>query len=147
MTTVYEIGPFRLDPEAGVLTRMGVTEELGPRAVAVLAALVKHAHEPVTKNAIMDMAWPGLVVEEANLSVQISSIRRVLSQVAGGERWVETLARRGYRFIGPAVELRDGVPQDSRRSRLTNLPAPLTSFVAASASWSISSGCWRKTVC
>ncbi len=77
----------------------------------------------------MDVAWPGLVVEEANLSVQMSSIRRVLAQVPGGERWVETLARRGYRFIGPVTELRGGRPQQTRGDRLGNLPEPLTSFV------------------
>jgi predicted ATPase len=68
-------------------------------------------------------------VEEANLSVQISSIRRVLAQVPGGERWVETLARRGYRFIGSLTELRDGLPQQTRSDRVANLPEPLTSFV------------------
>ena len=108
---VYEIGPFRLDPAAGLLTRLGVAESLGPRAIAVLTVLVQNAQQAVAKSALMDAAWPGLVVEEANLSVQISSIRRVLAQVPGGERWVETLARRGYRFIGPVTELRDGLPQ------------------------------------
>lgn len=129
VATVYEIGPFRLDPGAGVLTRLGMAEALGPRAVAVFTVLVQNAQAPVTKNALMDAAWPGLVVEEANLSVQISSIRRVLAQVPGGERWVETLARRGYRFIGPVTELRDGLPQQTRSDRVANLPESLTSFV------------------
>jgi len=129
VATVYEIGPFRLDPGVGVLTRLGIAEALGPRAAAVLTFLVQNAHQPVTKDALMDAAWPGLVVEEANLSVQISSIRRVLAEVPGGERWVETLARRGYRFIGPVTELRDGVPQRARGDSFANLPEPLTSFV------------------
>jgi predicted ATPase/DNA-binding winged helix-turn-helix (wHTH) protein len=127
--TAYDIGPFRLDPEAGVLTRLGIAEPLGPRAVAVLAVLVKNAHQPVTKDALMDAAWPGLVVEEANLSVQMSSIRRVLAQVPGGERWIETLARRGYRFIGPVMQLRDGQPQTTASDRSGNLPESLTSFI------------------
>src|SRR5262245_1295536 len=105
--TVYEIGPFRLDPAAGLLTRAGIAETLGPRAVSVLAALVQNAREPVLKPALMEAAWPGLVVEDANLSVQISSIRRTLAQAPGGERWLETLARRGYRFIGPVTTLVD----------------------------------------
>jgi predicted ATPase/Flp pilus assembly protein TadD len=57
----------------------------------------------VTKSALLDQAWPGLVVEEANLSVQISAIRRALARVPGGEGWIETLARRGYRFVGPVT--------------------------------------------
>jgi predicted ATPase/DNA-binding winged helix-turn-helix (wHTH) protein len=129
VNAAYEIGPFRLDPEAGVLTRLEIAEPLGPRAVAVLAVLVKNAHQPITKDALMEAGWPGLVVEEANLSVQMSSIRRVLAQVAGGERWIETLARRGYRFIGPVTEVRGGLPQQSIQDRLTNLPQSLTSFV------------------
>jgi predicted ATPase len=78
----------------------------------------------------MDAAWPGVVVEESNLAVQISAIRRVLAQAPGGERWIETLARRGYRFVGPVTD----VPGDSRQgawsgNKRSNLPEPLTSFI------------------
>ena len=69
MRTVYELGPFRLDPEAGVLTHDGVATALGARGVAVLAALVSRAGEYVEKSAILDAAWRGLVIEEANLAV------------------------------------------------------------------------------
>jgi predicted ATPase/DNA-binding winged helix-turn-helix (wHTH) protein len=130
MAAIYELGPFRLDAEAGVLSRAGVPMPLGPRAVAVLAALVTRANEYLPKAGLMDAAWPGLVVEEGNLAVQISGIRRVLGQVAGGERWVETLARRGYRFVGPVERLPDASQQsdDAQRAR-TNLPESRTSFV------------------
>ena len=129
MIRTYDIGPFRLDSEAGVLTKAGVPMALGARAVAVLATLVKRPNEYVPKTSIMDTAWPGIVVEESNLAVQISAIRRVLSQAPGGEHWIETLARRGYRFVGPITELpddRQGASGDSKRS---NLPEPLTSFI------------------
>src|SRR6185437_6699631 len=96
MRKVYELGPFRLDTEARVLTHDGVSAALGARGVAVLAVLVSHAGEHVEKSAILDAAWPGLVVEEANLAVQISAIRRALAVVPRGEGWIETLARRGY---------------------------------------------------
>jgi predicted ATPase/DNA-binding winged helix-turn-helix (wHTH) protein/Tfp pilus assembly protein PilF len=130
MRKLYEIGELRLDPEAGVLTRAGEPVALGARAVAVLTALVSRANEYVPKAEIMDAAWPGLVVEEANLAVQISAIRRALAQ-AGGDRWIETLARRGYRFVGPVVVIAGGKPEapmsvDRKRS---NLPQVLTSFV------------------
>jgi TolB-like protein/Flp pilus assembly protein TadD len=49
----------------------------------------------------MQAAWPGLAVEESNLTVQIAAIRRVLGEEPGGDRWIETLPRRGYRFVGP----------------------------------------------
>jgi predicted ATPase/DNA-binding winged helix-turn-helix (wHTH) protein len=126
LTKIYEIGPFRLDPGAGVLSCAGVPTELGARAVAVLAALVEHANDYVPKARILDAAWPGLVVEESNLAVQISAIRRALAQAPGGERWVETLARRGYRFVGPVTELRETLAGRGDRS---NLPQALTSFI------------------
>jgi predicted ATPase/DNA-binding winged helix-turn-helix (wHTH) protein len=127
---MFEIGPFRLTPQAGVLTRLGAPEPLGPRAVAVLTHLVEHANEPVSKRALLDAAWPGVVVEEGNLSVQISAIRRVLAQVDGGDRWVETLARRGYRFVGPVNRAQVGTgPAPRTLERLSNLPEPLTSFI------------------
>src|SRR6185437_4427553 len=104
MHTVYDLGPFRLDTGARVLTLDGVATPLGARGVAVLAALVSRAGEYVEKSAIVDTAWPGMVVEDANLPVQISAIRRVLAQVPQAEHWIETLMRRGYRFVGPVVQ-------------------------------------------
>jgi predicted ATPase/DNA-binding winged helix-turn-helix (wHTH) protein len=127
LSTTYEIGPFHLDPALGALTRTGVPQALGARAVAVLAVLVEHANEFVSKDAIIDAVWPGLVVEESNLSVQISAIRKVLGQVSGGDRWIETLPRRGYRFAGPVIEARTA--ERERASDRSNLPEPLTSFV------------------
>src|SRR5215475_7281667 len=107
MHTVYDLGPFRLDTEAQVLTHDNVATALGARGVAVLAALVNRAGEYVERSVIVDAAWPGLVVEEANLTVQVSAIRRVLARVPDGERWIETLTRRGYRFVGPVSRVLD----------------------------------------
>lgn len=128
--TVYELGPLRLDPEARVLTHRGVPVGLGARAVTVLVVLVARAPEYVPKSAILETAWPGLVVAEANLAVQISAIRGALAQVPGGHRWIETLPRRGYRFIGPVKESsRPLGPAVSKDPARTNLPDLLNSFV------------------
>jgi TolB-like protein/Tfp pilus assembly protein PilF len=118
MRTIYELGPFRLDTEARVLTHDGVATALGARGVAVLAALVSRAGEYVEKSAIVEEAWPGVVVEDANLAVQISAIRRVLAGVPDGEHWIETLTRRGYRFIGPVAPS----PGESATPSLAVLP-------------------------
>ena len=129
MNTIYDIGPFRLDTGASVLTKDGVPTSLGPRAIAVLATLVGRKGEYLPKDSIISAAWPGVVVEECNLPVQISTIRRVLSQAPGGERWIETLTKRGYRFVGPAVAATwtpSDVPGPRKRSNLTE---PLTSFI------------------
>ena len=130
MSTVYEIGPFRLDPEAGVLVRAGLPVQLGGRAIAVLTALVKRPNKFVPKEAILDVAWPDVVVEESNLAVQISAIRRALAAVPGGQHWIETLARRGYRFVGPVTEVSDVLRKGASGEReSSNLPEPLTSFI------------------
>src|SRR5437660_10090608 len=83
VSIVYEIGPFRLDPDAGILTRDGNLTVLGPRAVAVLRTLVERTNECVSKAGSIDAVWPGLVVEESNLAVQGAATRRVRWAVHG----------------------------------------------------------------
>ena len=107
----------------------GAPVALGARAVAVLSALVARTNEFVHKSAIMDAAWPCVLVEETNLAVQIFSIRRALAQVPGGQHWIETLPKRGYRFVGPVSEIEVSPRLARRGSPCSNLPEPLTSFI------------------
>ena len=102
MVILYELGPFRLDGEANILFRGAEPVALGQRAVALLKVLVNRAGAPVSKDALIEAAWPGLSVEEGNLTVQIAALRRVFADEAGGGSWIETLPRRGYRYVGPA---------------------------------------------
>jgi TolB-like protein len=101
MATIYEVGPFRLAADAEILFRGSEPIALGRRAVALLRLLLERAGTPVSKDALMDAAWPGLAVEESNLTVQIAALRRVFADIEGGAAWIETLPRRGYRYIGP----------------------------------------------
>src|SRR5215831_4568619 len=101
MATIYRLGPFRLDAEAAILFRGAEPVGLGRRAVALLSVLVERTGTPVSKDALIEAAWPGLTIEESNLTVQISALRRVFGEEPGGEQWIETLQRRGYRFVGP----------------------------------------------
>src|SRR6516165_8806320 len=105
MDTVYAFGPFRLDISAEILFRGADPLPVGRRAVGVLRALLERPGGPVSKDALMQAAWPGLAVEEGNLTVQIAALRRVLASEPGGESWIETLPRRGYRFVGPVARL------------------------------------------
>jgi len=100
-TAMYALGPFHLDAEAEILFRNGEPLPVAKRAVALLRVLVEQAGAPVSKDALLEAAWTGLTVGEANLPVQIAAIRKVLGQEPGGDRWIETLPRRGYRFVGP----------------------------------------------
>ena len=99
----YAFGPFRLYVQGEVLFRGTEPVALSHRAVALLRILIERAGAPVSKDALMEAAWPGQAVEESNLTVQIAALRRVLREEPGGERWIETLPRRGYRFVGPMI--------------------------------------------
>lgn len=57
----------------------------------------------MSKDALIEAAWPGQVVEDSNLPVQIAALRRALGEAPGGDRWIETMPRRGYRFVGSAL--------------------------------------------
>ena len=132
MRRIYDIGPFRLDADLGVLARDGAPVMLGARPVALLVVLVEHARQFLSKNRLIDAAWPGVIVEESNLPVQVHAIRRVLAQAPGGEQWIETLPKRGYRFVGPVSAAADE-GSDSKETAPSNLPQATTSFVGREA--------------
>src|SRR5271169_2130475 len=101
--TIHALGPFRLDTLNELLFRGSEPAALGRRAIALLRALVERPGALVSKAALMEAAWPGQAVEESNLTVQIASLRKVLGEGPGGDRWIETMPRRGYRFIASVV--------------------------------------------
>src|SRR5712692_4597254 len=103
MTTIHKFGPFRLDADSNILFCGAEPTVLGQRAVALLRLLLERAGAPVSKDALIETAWPGLAIEDSNLTVQIAALRRVFKEVAGGASWIETLPRRGYRYVGPVV--------------------------------------------
>ena len=103
MATMYQFGPFRLDAGAEMLFRDGEPVVLGQRAVALLRLLLERSGEPVSKNALIEAAWPGRAIEDSNLTVQIAALRRAFEEAADGSGWIETLPRRGYRYVGPSV--------------------------------------------
>jgi len=114
---IHALGPFRLDTQDDLLVRGREPVALGRRAIALLRALVERPRELVSKDTLIEAAWCGRVVEESNLTVQISALRRVLSEAPGGDRWIETMPRRGYRFVGPVVtEVQKGVTEVPSRA-------------------------------
>ena len=98
---VYEFGPFRLDADKAVLWRAEEVVSLTPKALALLHALVRADGDVVPKADLMAHVWPDTAVQEANLSVTVAALRRVLGVREGGRSWVQTVPRRGYRFDGP----------------------------------------------
>lgn len=119
MAAILEFGPFRLDADAGILFRGAEPTPLGRRAVLLLALLVQRAGMPVSKDALIEAAWPAQTIEDSNLTVQIAAVRRTLADASAEEQWIETLPRRGYRYVGPAV-----TTSDKDRSSAPSLTLP-----------------------
>ena len=101
---VYEFGPFRVDTNERLLRRGGLLVPLTPKAVETLIALVEGRGQLVSKEMLMARLWPGTFVEEANLSNQISLLRKALGDSTAEPRYIETVPKRGYRFVAPVVE-------------------------------------------
>jgi TolB-like protein len=92
-------GLFRLD-QAGVAAPVAIS----PRALDLLSFLVRHNGELVSKDQIMQAVWPGTVVGEGNLTVQISALRRILDRNRKQGSCIQTIAGRGYRFVAPTQQ-------------------------------------------
>jgi adenylate cyclase len=95
----YEFGPFRLDTVGRSLECRGEVIALPPKAVEVLAQLVKRPSEVICKKELMETVWPEVFVEEANLNQMVFLLRRAL-EASNGSEYITTVPRRGYRFSG-----------------------------------------------
>jgi len=102
---VFVFGDFRLDPPNARLRRGSEVIALTPKAFSVLEHLVAHAGRLVTKDEFMDRVWPGVFVGDAALKVCVREIRQALGDEHKTPRYVETVHRRGYRFIAPVTVL------------------------------------------
>lgn len=94
-------GSFTLDMERGSLLREGRPVAVSSKGMLLLHALVKSAGVPVGKARLMEAAWPGMAIEESNLSVQIAALRKLLGTTEDGSDWILTVPRVGYRFAVP----------------------------------------------
>jgi DNA-binding winged helix-turn-helix (wHTH) protein len=109
---LYEFGPYRLDASARVLLRDGAVVPLTPKALEILAVLVRNRGELVSKEELMKAVWPDAFVEEGSLTQNISILRKLLGPDAEGRPYIETMAKRGYRFVAQVrvVERNGGEP-------------------------------------
>ncbi len=106
----YEFGGFRLDAAKRLLTRRdGAPVPLTPRVFETLLYLVEHSGEVLDRERLMDAVWPDAVVEDNNLTQNISMLRRVLRQAPGSNEFIVTVPGRGYRFVAEVRQADSGV--------------------------------------
>src|SRR5262245_8445562 len=102
---LYEFDCFRLDSHEGVLLSEGRRLPLEPKDLELLLVLVENHGHTVGKEELLEKVWPGTFVEEGNLARHISVLRQVLSQGQNGTQYIETIPKRGYRFVAPVREV------------------------------------------
>lgn len=121
----YSFGPFQLDAQSRRLTRAGEPVGIPDRHVDILLQLVARAGQVVSKDALIEAAWKDVAVTDNSLEQAISSLRRTLGAPPGGTHYIETLARRGYRF---GVEVTATASRHSDEA-LAALLAPHRAFI------------------
>ena len=122
-------GPFRLFVAQRLLLEGDTPVRLGNRAFDILTALIERAGEVVGKAELIARVWPKTFVEEANLKIQVSALRRALGDGQDGRRFVATIPGRGYNFVAPirvAEPPRMATPDAPRHGGAHNLPHAAT---------------------
>src|SRR5689334_18055638 len=123
-------GPFVFDPARGELSRDGRPVPVNQKGMSLLGSLLRTAGETVDKATLMDAAWPGMAVEDSNLSVQIAALRKLLGAADDGGEWIVTVPRVGYRFAGSILRPHgrdDGVDANDPRPLIAVLPFAIVS--------------------
>jgi DNA-binding winged helix-turn-helix (wHTH) protein len=87
--------------------------EVSPKALEVLAVLARNAGQVVSKDDLLNIVWPGAAVEEGNLAVHIFALRRALGAGTTAAEYIETVPKRGYRFVAPLDSVRESNPDAS----------------------------------
>lgn len=151
---LYEFGPFTLDPVKRLLMRQGQAVAVPPRAVDVLIVLVKQRGTAVSKDDLMRAVWQEDIVEENNLTVSISALRKALGESFRDHRYIVTIPRRGYTFVSgvaersadaAAIEAHTAAAGTHGRSQVLVLPFDLLmeapAPAAASLAQAVADGC------
>jgi TolB-like protein/DNA-binding winged helix-turn-helix (wHTH) protein/Flp pilus assembly protein TadD len=101
----YEFGPFRLDPNRRRLFCGDEVVALSPKAIQTLILLVENRGKLLERETLMDALWPHVIVEDANLTVAVSQLRKALNQNGDNAEFIETIPRVGYRFVADVCEV------------------------------------------
>src|SRR5260370_40577525 len=114
----FEFDRFRLEVAERRLTRNGELVQLPPKVFDLLSLLVHNHGRLLEKDVLLKSLWPDSFVEESNLSVNVSALRKALGEGSAGEKCIETVPKRGYRFTAAvrAIEPVEAPPENARPS-------------------------------
>ncbi|HEV8429121.1 MAG TPA: tetratricopeptide repeat protein [Pyrinomonadaceae bacterium] len=108
---IYEFGPFRLDAQRRRLLREGEAVPLKPKDFDTLLALVEQGGHVLPREVLMERVWPGSFVEEGNLSLHISNLRKALGEKRDQHKYIVTVPGQGYEFVADVRELQRNEPE------------------------------------
>jgi TolB-like protein/Tfp pilus assembly protein PilF len=123
----YEFGAYRLDGEGRVLFRESARVALPPKVAELLVVLVQAAGTVITREHLLERLWPDTVVEEGSLTSHISLLRKTLGRDSNGGEFIETLSKRGYRFVA-RVTLDESEAPESVVGRVMLVVLPFENF-------------------
>src|SRR5947208_1903450 len=106
----YDFGSYSVDESGRLLLRGDEVVPLTPKAFEMLLVLLESSGHVLTKEELIKRVWPDTIVEEANLSHNIYKLREALAEGRDGEKYIETVPRRGYRFVAKVTQVKDHGP-------------------------------------
>ena len=121
----YEFGPFRLDVSERLLSRDGEPVPLTGKVFELLVLLIRNRGHALSKDELMNRLWPDTIVEENNLTVNMSALRKALNDDSTHPQYIETVPRRGYRFVADVKESQNGavLPHKAMAAGILTEPA------------------------
>lgn len=128
----FAFGALRLLPGQRLLLEGDKPVRLGSRALDILSVLVENAGRVVAKEELIARVWPNVFVDESNLKIQVSALRRAVGDGQGGVRYIVTVPGRGYEFVAPvsrAEEARAAIPPAVAETGKHNLPVAVTRMI------------------
>src|SRR6516165_5380076 len=121
-TIIYYFEPYKLDLAQAGLWRAEQRIALRPKTLALLAYLVAHAGQVVTKTALLDALWPETMVGDGVLKTSMGELRKALGDTAKTPQWIATVHGRGYRFVAPVTRVTPAVPPEAPAAHAAPLP-------------------------
>ncbi|GAB7532918.1 winged helix-turn-helix domain-containing protein [Pseudomonas sp. 3A(2025)] len=120
-----QFGPYRIYPEQRLVLDVDQPLRLGSRALDILLVLLEQPGEVISRQHLISRVWPTSVVEDSNLRVHMAALRKALGDGQTGQRYIVTVAQRGYSLVAPVIQVAQDAPQHMRATPLRadhNLP-------------------------